>query len=253
MSAYLPAYQGISDSTAADSIITALSNASSPQTADAAGNIIQKLASSSLLPSDVAITGAELVEAAAGNYSIYVNATIYVYTPESVHRRDTVTPAASSSGAASGALLLSSGGRKLLPVAPYLKPKSSSEPAAPLQLLAALRDSALSLVSNLQHFAVVTTHAVSDITLDVQHDSNCSHSSIPQDDANDADCASSTSSGGRRQLQATHGVTSQLSTLGSALASELGATGMTEQQLSASVDVAGVSCAGINIVSAYLE
>lgn len=92
VSARLPLIQDATNATAAAVLVADLQNGASKAVDMAARSVISKLGSAGqgLLPSDVRVLGAQLVQngsqaAGAGSYNVYVNVTVLLYHPAVVH------------------------------------------------------------------------------------------------------------------------------------------------------------------------
>lgn len=107
----LTLYSAVANSSAAAGLVTSLRNASTAGYAAGVADVISKLGSlaAQVEPGDVDLTGAAFAQHSAQNFSVQVNATVYVHVPSGVHRQ---AIAASSQAAATAAATPS--GRHLL-------------------------------------------------------------------------------------------------------------------------------------------
>lgn len=98
----LTLYSALTTSTRALELVNGLRNASLPGYADGVAQVISKLGTraAQVHPGDVDITGAAYLQHGPQNYSVQVNATVYLYVPEAVHRQDIVSVASSQASKA---------------------------------------------------------------------------------------------------------------------------------------------------------
>lgn len=102
VSATLTLWQGLSSTTQVQQLVAALNNKTVQSYSDGLDLIVSKLgASVGLDASDIDITGAAYRLVSAGNYSVAVNATLYLYKPAGVHRAD-IRSSVLAAGAAAG-------------------------------------------------------------------------------------------------------------------------------------------------------
>jgi hypothetical protein len=96
-------YEGLTNSSQVDAIVANAANASSAEGADVVALILSRLgiASAGLDAGDVQVLSASATQVDATNYSVAVNASIHVFSPVGVHRKD-IQVAAAGAGAAAG-------------------------------------------------------------------------------------------------------------------------------------------------------
>jgi hypothetical protein len=257
LSLQLPLYQDLDNGTAAGVTVQALGNATSLEAAAAANSIASRISSSSeagldVLPSDVHILDAQLVELGPSNFSVHVSAVVYVYSPASVHHGDII----SSTGAGSGVAInrtrrasLSSTRSSLAASTAALHLQSTSTAAAASNTRVqehqasifqdAVDANVYIMISTLKKLAATVTaeaQAVQHAALTNKH-TTCSTA---------ADCSTPTRIGRQLLQAADSGIAAQLASMTAAATNSLGPVSMSGQQTSASVDPAVVSVPGMH-------
>jgi len=98
----LTLYSALTNLSQALELVNGLRNASLPGYADGVAQVISRLGTraAQVQYGDVDITGAAYLQHGPQNYSVQVNATVYLYVPEAVHRQDIVSAASSQTNKA---------------------------------------------------------------------------------------------------------------------------------------------------------
>lgn len=96
-------YEGLANSSRVDAIVANAANSSSIEGADAVSLILSRLgpAAAALDASDVQVLSVSATQVDAANFSVAVNASIHVFSPAGVHRKD-IQATAAAAGAAAG-------------------------------------------------------------------------------------------------------------------------------------------------------
>lgn len=227
LSLQLPLYENLNDSSAADQTVQALASASSPEAVAAANSISRRLSPSSanglgVQASDVSILQARLVQLGPSNYSVQVDAKVYVYSPSYVHRGDILRQAAAATMPTGSPGLGAPVRRALLGATDSLLPTMPAAIKQPAQRHAPTTDemstSIQAMLGNLRQLAAAVTAEVQAVQ------------ALPGGHR------------GRLLLQATDtGIAAQLASMAAAATRSLGQVTVSSQQTSAAVDPVAVS------------
>jgi hypothetical protein len=228
LSLQLPLYENLANGTAAEVTAQALTNAASVEAAAATNSVARRLSPSStsglgVQPADVSFLQAQVVQLGPSNYSLLVNATVYVYFPSTVHRGDIMKAAVGVTAAVPGAPLR----RALLGAAEGSLPSTVT-------------------LATMKHTAQRKPPTAGEVATGI-HAMNTNLGQLAAAVTAEAQVVQAlpghaTSPRGRRLLQvAETGIAAQLASMTAAASRSLGALNVTSQQTSAAVDPIVVS------------
>lgn len=234
--------------------VSGLRNASLPVYTEGVKQVISRLGpkAEQVDPGDVDITGPAYTQHAPQNYSVALNATVYLYLPKDVHRQDILSSASGSSKASAGRHLLASG--TLLSAERQQRQPGGAASGASLSSVTSGAGGDISTIDamlhNLQSSLQVLEEAMGSAGCDPERTSSSTcHVPVLQSGVHrSADPASKGPAGGRhlfspaqRQLLQSSGPADTLAGLLTSLGAELGTNFTTQPLTTQTVDLLTVS------------